>query len=111
MDICLLPFESSDLTEAALPLKIHEYAACRRPVVSSPLFEVMRMYGGLLAHARGSEEISERVKDLIRDRGGTLRMISRAHRRATVTYNWDRFGSRYEKVFLRVAADPGEKGS
>ena len=37
MDICLLPFESSELTEAALPLKIHEYSALHRPIIANLL--------------------------------------------------------------------------
>lgn len=107
MDICLLPFESSDLTEAALPLKIHEYAACRRPIVSSPLFEVVRMYGDLLTQAKGSQEISSKVQAILADRKGTIRRIRKAYLRATVIYNWDRFGTRYEKVFLRASQDLG----
>ncbi len=106
MDICLLPFESSDLTEAALPLKIHEYAACQRPVVSSPLFEVVRMYGKLLAHARGSQELATQVQAIMADPKETIRRVHRAYLRATVGYSWHRFGLRYEKVFLRAAKRP-----
>lgn len=102
MDVCLLPFVSSDLTEAALPLKIHEYAACRRPIVSSPLFEVLRMYGELLLHAQTPEEISSRVAEIRADPKATIRRVQRAYLRATAAYNWDRFGRRYEKVFLRA---------
>ncbi len=102
MDICILPFESSDLTESALPLKIHEYAACRRPIISSPLFEVVRMYGDLLAYARGPEEIAMRACQITADWKTTYRRIRRSYVRATVTYRWERFGARYEKAFLRT---------
>jgi glycosyltransferase involved in cell wall biosynthesis len=110
MDICLLPFESSELTEAALPLKIHEYSALHRPIVSSPLFEVVRMYGSLLSLASGTDQISEQVETIMERRGDTLRRVHRAYLRATRTYNWDRFGNRYEKLFLRVAGKSGEEG-
>jgi len=102
MDICILPFVSNDLTEAAIPLKIHEYAACRRPVITTPLFEVVRMYGNLLVHARNPEEISSAVDGILGDRKATLKRTRRAYLRATVGYSWGRFASRYEKVFLRT---------
>jgi len=107
MDICLLPFESSELTEAAIPLKIHEYAACRRPIISSPLFEVIRMYGDLLEYATGPDEISSRVRQIVTQRKASLKRIRRAYLRSTVTYGWERFGKRYEEVFLRVSGDRG----
>jgi glycosyltransferase involved in cell wall biosynthesis len=110
MDVCLLPFESSELTEAALPLKIHEYSALHRPIVSSPLFEVVRMYGSLLYLATGADGISGGVEAILDRRVETLKKVHRAYLRATRTYNWDRFGSRYEKVFLRAAGRTGEEG-
>jgi glycosyltransferase involved in cell wall biosynthesis len=111
MDICLLPFVSSDLTESALPLKIHEYAACRRPVISTPLFEVVRMYGDLLTYAQGPIEISSKVGAILEDRQGTIRRIRRSHLRATVTYSWDRFGARYQEAFLRARGSRGTGSS
>lgn len=110
MDICLLPFESSELTEAAIPLKIHEYAACRRPIISSPLFEVVRMYGDLLEYATGPEEISSKVRQIVTQRKTSLKRIRKAYLRSTMTYGWERFGKRYEEVFLRVSEGQGGKG-
>jgi glycosyltransferase involved in cell wall biosynthesis len=106
MDICLLPFESSDLTESALPLKIHEYAACLRPIISSPLFEVVRMYGDLLTYATGEAELASRAGEILSNRGETSRRVRRAYLRATVTYSWRRFAARYEEAFLRAAELP-----
>ena len=108
MDICLLPFVSSDLTESALPLKIHEYAASRRPVISSPLFEVVRMYGDLLTYAQGPTEISSKAGAIMEDRKATIRRIRRSYLRATVTYSWDRFATRYQEAFLRAGRSRGE---
>jgi len=111
MDICLLPFVSSDLTESALPLKIHEYAASRRPVISTPLFEVVRMYGDLLTYAQGPVEISSKAGAILEERRATIRRIRRSYLRATVTYSWDRFGARYQEAFLRASGSRGEASS
>lgn len=111
MDICLLPFVSSDLTESALPLKVHEYAACRRPVISTPLFEVVRMYGDLFTYAQGPTEISSRAGAILEDRQGTIRRIRRSYLRATITYSWSRFAARYQEAFLRARGPRGTPSS
>ncbi len=107
MDVCLLPFQRSELTESALPLKIHEYAACCRPIVSTPLFEVVRMYGDLLAYAEGPAEIACKANWILENRKETIRRIRRSYLRATVTYSWARFGARYQEAFLRALGARG----
>jgi len=102
MDVCLLPFLRNDLTEAALPLKIHEYAACRRPIISTALFEVVRMYGDLVVHAEGSGQIASGILEILENRKATLKRTRRAYLRSTMTYDWRRLADRYEKVFGRI---------
>ncbi|MFQ6099703.1 MAG: glycosyltransferase [Anaerolineae bacterium] len=41
LDVGTLPFEVSEFTHSALPLKVIEYSACNKPVVSTPLRGVM----------------------------------------------------------------------
>lgn len=43
LDICLIPFKINPLTEAVDPVKLYEYFAAQRPVVSAPLPE-LRQY-------------------------------------------------------------------
>lgn len=40
MDVCLIPFAVNPVTNNALPLKLLEYLACEKPVVSTPLLGV-----------------------------------------------------------------------
>ena len=44
-DICLLPFRSDAVSHAACPLKLFEYAALGKPIVSTPVREVERIAG------------------------------------------------------------------
>ena len=102
MDICLLPFERSELTDSALPLKIHEYAASRRPIISSNLFEVRRMYGDLLLYAQGSEQISLAVRQIVDNPKGTIKRVRRSYFRATKTYCWRSLVPMYDQAFRRA---------
>jgi len=40
-DVCLLPFTASALTSATNPVKLYEYLASGKPIVSTPLAEVL----------------------------------------------------------------------
>ena len=51
-DVCLLPFKVSDLTSATNPVKLYEYLASGKPVVSTPLAEVLP-YRDLVKIAEG----------------------------------------------------------
>lgn len=53
-DVCLLPFRRTPLTEAVNPVKLYEYLAAGRPVVSTPLPEVAR-YGEVVTVAEPGE--------------------------------------------------------
>lgn len=50
-DVCLLPFALNDATRSSCPLKLLEYMAAELPVVSTPLPEVARAYGDVMAIA------------------------------------------------------------
>ncbi len=41
LDVGVVPFEVSEFTHSALPLKVIEYSACNKPIVSTPLRGVM----------------------------------------------------------------------
>jgi len=53
-DVGLIPFKISDLTKAALPIKLREYLAAGLPVVSSPLPD-LEACGGLVRTARDTK--------------------------------------------------------
>lgn len=44
MDICLLPYEISPLIKVTRPLKLFEYMAVGKPVLSTPIPEVQRLF-------------------------------------------------------------------
>ncbi|WP_274630970.1 UDP-galactopyranose mutase [Arvimicrobium flavum] len=72
-DVALMPFASNEATRFISPTKTPEYLAAGRPVVSTPVPDVVRHYGdveGVLI-AGGADEFGkacERALDLSRDR-------------------------------------------
>lgn len=60
-DACIIPFRISPLTLATNPLKLYEYFASGRPVVSSPLPEVLN-FDELVLVARNPTEFVEKLR-------------------------------------------------
>jgi len=60
-DVCLMPFVSNALVESINPLKLYEYLAVGKPVVSVPMPELERM--GNLVRTAVPEEFVEAIKD------------------------------------------------
>lgn len=54
-DVCLMPYRLNDYTKYIYPLKLHEYLATGRPVVSVPL-PALRASEHLVTTARGAAE-------------------------------------------------------
>ncbi|MBN1866114.1 glycosyltransferase [Candidatus Sumerlaeota bacterium] len=61
-DVCLMPFVSSDLTHHISPTKTPEYLAGGRPVVSTPIPDVIEDWGDAVAIAATPEEFIERIE-------------------------------------------------
>ncbi|MBN1297823.1 glycosyltransferase [bacterium] len=61
-DVCLLPYVISDATRDIHPVKGLEYLAAGRPVVSTPLPDVIRFYSGVVDVAETPERFSTIVR-------------------------------------------------
>src|SRR5262249_15942031 len=51
MDVCLLPFAHGAVSDGSCPLKLFEYAALRKPIVSTSTGEVMKIGRGWIRFA------------------------------------------------------------
>lgn len=63
-DVCLVPFKINKLTESVNPIKMFEYLAAGKPVISTPLPEVLA-YGEVVAIASGEEETVAAIRQAL----------------------------------------------
>jgi UDP-galactopyranose mutase len=68
-DVAMLPFAMNDATRFISPTKIPEYLAAGRPVVSTPIRDVVRPYGvrGLARIAENADEFAAAVDAALLD--------------------------------------------
>ena len=97
---CLIPFRLNRLTVAVNPIKLREFLAAGRPVVSTPLPEALR-YGDVVAVAEGKGPFADAVIASLDARNDEAE--ARARRRASVEgESWDAVAARIAPLLRRL---------
>jgi UDP-galactopyranose mutase len=109
-DVCLLPFALSRRTRYACPTKTLEYMAAERPVVSTPITDVVEPYGDtvLISAAHDFVAACECALDL----GAAQRAQQRAAMRAAVERtSWDATAAEMAAIVEAVLASKPADGA
>ncbi|MGI6078703.1 MAG: glycosyltransferase, partial [Fastidiosipilaceae bacterium] len=81
----------------SVPLKLFEYMACEKPVLSTRLPGVKEIAGGRVLYADTAEEYREQIARIMSSDGGSEHLKS--NRRFVVdNYDWHSIGQRLEKI-------------
>jgi len=64
MDVCLVPFRNNAVSQAASPLKLYEYLAAGRAVVSTPVPD-LAFLGSVVRSARSQDEFLAAIKEAL----------------------------------------------
>jgi glycosyltransferase involved in cell wall biosynthesis len=86
-DVCLMPYVVDDYTRYVYPLKMHEYLAGGKPVVSSPIRSV-EDFKYVIALARTRDEWSRAIENGLSSGENTPEQRARRQRVAR-DYDWD----------------------
>jgi glycosyltransferase involved in cell wall biosynthesis len=90
MDLCLIPLSPPRWVNIALPNKFFEYSACGKPILSSPIPDIMAIGGPHLSIYRGRQEFVERVREAM-DRPRTFSLdVER--------FSWRRRAAEFEEI-------------
>ena len=103
-DCCLIPFLVNRLTVAVNPIKLREYLAAGRPVVSTPLPEVER-YGDVVSVV-AREDFVDAVIDVLNS--SDLEAAREARRLRVAGESWERVAASIEALFLPLLTPPRE---
>jgi glycosyltransferase involved in cell wall biosynthesis len=105
-DICLDPAPPTELNHRSTMIKIAEYMAARRPVVSFPLLETQRTAGDAVAYADASgnlESFAAQVAALARDPQRRAELARLGRERAD-SLGWDTSEARLLAAYAALTA-------
>jgi glycosyltransferase involved in cell wall biosynthesis len=106
MDVCLLPFTRGAVADGSCPLKLFEYAALRKPVVSTSAREVKRIGAGWVSFADDAQAFADAIESFIADRRLADSMGAAGRAMVESRYNWTNLAKQFEEFLLGGAA-PG----
>jgi glycosyltransferase involved in cell wall biosynthesis len=104
-DVCLMPFAINESTRFISPTKTLEYMAAGKPVVSTPIRDVLVMFGDLVAVADDAESFVAACREALDETGA-----ERARRQADMaervaSHAWDATAAAIVEAIGRVLVD------
>jgi len=102
MDVCLICRKSTQDSQNSLPLKLFEYMACEKPVISTPLAGVKEAVGGRVLYASNAEELKQRILELYHNEELRKRLGKEGRRFVEQNYRWEEICRRFEEVLIEA---------
>lgn len=104
MDVCLIPFKRGSISQSALPLKLFEYMACGKPVLSSPLAEIETVAGDIVKYCTSAADYVEAITALYADEALRERLGARGKKLVETDYDWAGICRKLDAILTRIAA-------
>jgi glycosyltransferase involved in cell wall biosynthesis len=108
-DICLVPYKSSDQTNASAPHKLFQYMAMRKPVIVSSMDSLSRIINatgaGLVFRAGDAVNLANMVIRLFKDHEQRERLGQAGFEAVKTKYNWGYNNALLNKLYTDIKAE------
>lgn len=101
MDVCLLPFTHHAVSDGSCPLKLFEYAAMRKPIVSTITREVQHIGKGWVAFADDEADFAAAIESFLADQRMALQVGDAGRALVEQLYNWPKLARQFEKMLIK----------
>jgi protoporphyrinogen oxidase len=105
-DVCLLPFAINESTRYISPTKVLEYMVAEKPIVSTPVVDVVEPYGHIVHIGRHSQSFVDACERALADRGPARAKRIAMMRNVVEATSWD---STVSKMTALIAAAQQEQ--
>ncbi|MCJ7616580.1 MAG: glycosyltransferase, partial [Desulfobacterales bacterium] len=102
MDVCVVPFKLDAVSQNSLPLKLFEYMACKKPVISTKVEGIMAAVQNRVLYASNVEEYKDKIIELYENEGLRRKLGSEGREIVEMDYEWSKITSRLEQVMEEV---------
>ena len=99
MDTCLIPFSENKITEDPCPLKLFEYMACEKPVISAVNISVVK---DRILYASGVEEYKNSISKLYNNKHIRENLGIEGRNFVKENYDWSKISLNIEKILEDV---------
>jgi UDP-galactopyranose mutase len=104
-DVCLMPFAMNDATRYISPTKVLEYMAAGKPIVSTPIHDVVEPYGEIVYSGKTHEEFISACASALDSTREEKERRQKMADAVIANTSWDQTAASME-VLLETAAAP-----
>jgi glycosyltransferase involved in cell wall biosynthesis len=111
-DICLLPAYNNEVMRNIVPIKMYEYMACGKPVISTMLPGIMKEFGhnnGVI-YVEQPTEVLKKAIELCNDDGSIIEQGKKA-RNLVEKYSWDKITESFEDILNSLVKNANQTKS
>lgn len=94
----ILPLKLNEMNECTSPIKLFDYWAAKKAVISSLTYEMGKIGGDCLLFADTKEEYLKNIETLLNDKALRDSLGEDGYRKVKETYNYDKIGETFEKL-------------
>lgn len=102
MDVCLVSYKINQDCQNSFPLKLLEYMACGKPVISVRLNGVVEAVGERVLYANNSKELEQKIIELYNDPDKRERLGREGMKFVRENFSWDRISKDFENVLYEA---------
>lgn len=108
-DICLAPYFEEGLNKTGIsPLKIFEYMACGRPIITNPVGGLDMLFReheiGVMIHSMNPDDWEQPVRDLLGDPDKMERLGNNGYRAVKKQYSWEAICKKIENTLNQLVS-------
>lgn len=103
MDVGVIPFKRDDVSQNSLPLKLFEYMACEKPVISTNVKGITENFGDSVLYASNYEDYLERIRELLRDPDLKISLGIKGRNMVLNDFDWSKITLKLENLMNLVA--------
>lgn len=86
-------FKKIPISYGASPIKLFEYVAMRRLVISTRLREVENIDDGFLYYVDTAEELVKEIQNILKDKNKLIDKLKKGYNTINEYYNWDKIAA------------------